>query len=125
VPWRGSVQIDSSRAPHTRHSRRHIACGLTIEAAVVLERALGKHVESAIIAALLAFNAALGYFQESRAQATLNALKSRLALNAVVRRDSAWKSRPARQPTACIPTRGRSGWASSTRDDALDRLYSL
>jgi H+-transporting ATPase len=32
---------------------------------------------------LLAFNAALGFLQEGRAQATLAALKSRLALNAV------------------------------------------
>ncbi len=38
------------------------------------------------------FNAALGLFQESRAQATLAALKSRLALNASVRRDGAWKT---------------------------------
>ena len=41
------------------------------------------------------FNAALGLFQESRAQATLAALKSRLALNASVRRDGAWKTVPA------------------------------
>ncbi|HVC20166.1 MAG TPA: HAD-IC family P-type ATPase [Vicinamibacterales bacterium] len=66
-----------------------------LEAAVVLELALGKHVEAAIIAALLVFNAALGLLQESRAQATLAALKSRLALNASVRRDGAWKTIPA------------------------------
>ncbi len=54
-----------------------------------------KYVEAAIIAALLVFNAALGLFQESRAQATLAALKSRLALNASVRRDGAWKTVPA------------------------------
>ncbi len=62
-----------------------------LEAAIVLELALGKYVEAAIIAFLLAFNAALGLFQESRAQATVAALKSRLALNASVRRDGAWK----------------------------------
>jgi len=66
-----------------------------LEAAIVLELALGKYVEAAIIAALLAFNAGLGLFQESRAQATLAALKSRLALNASVRRDGAWKTVPA------------------------------
>jgi H+-transporting ATPase len=66
-----------------------------LEAAIVLEVALGKYVEAAIIAALLVFNAALGLFQESRAQATLAALKSRLALNASVRRDGAWKTIPA------------------------------
>ncbi|MDQ2844601.1 MAG: cation-transporting P-type ATPase, partial [Acidobacteriota bacterium] len=66
-----------------------------LEAAIVLEVALGKYVEGAIIAALLAFNAALGFFQEGRAQATLAALKSRLALSAAVRRDDAWKTVPA------------------------------
>jgi H+-transporting ATPase len=59
-----------------------------LEAAVLLELVLG--IEAAIIAALLVFNAALGLFQESRAQTTLAALKSRLALNASVRRDGAW-----------------------------------
>jgi H+-transporting ATPase len=66
-----------------------------LEAAIVLELVLGKFVEAAIIAALLIFNAALGLFQESRAQATLAALKSRLALNAAVRRDGAWRTIPA------------------------------
>lgn len=66
-----------------------------LEAAVVLELALGKYVEASIIAGLLAFNAVLGFFQEGRAQATLAALKSRLALNASVRRDDAWRTIPA------------------------------
>jgi len=66
-----------------------------LEAAVVLELALGKYVEAGIIAGLLVFNAALGLFQESRAKATLAALKSRLALNASVRRGGAWKTIPA------------------------------
>jgi H+-transporting ATPase len=63
-----------------------------LEAAILLELVLGKYVEAAIIAGLLVLNAALGLFQESRAQATLAALKSRLALNASVRRDGAWKT---------------------------------
>jgi len=66
-----------------------------LEAAIMLEVALGKYVEAAIIAVLLAFNAALGFFQEGRAQATLAALKSRLALNASVRRDNVWATVPA------------------------------
>src|SRR3984885_5623533 len=66
-----------------------------LETAIVLELVLGKYVEAAIIAVLLVFNAALGLFQESRAQATLAALKSRLALNASVWRDGAWKTVPA------------------------------
>ncbi len=66
-----------------------------LEAAIILEAALGKYVEAAIIAVLLVFNAALGLFQESRAQATLAALKSRLAMNASVERDGHWKTVPA------------------------------
>jgi H+-transporting ATPase len=66
-----------------------------LEASIVLELALGKYVEAAIIAVLLVFNAAIGLLQESRAQATLAALKSRLALNASVRRDGDWKTVPA------------------------------
>jgi H+-transporting ATPase len=66
-----------------------------LEAAIVLEVALGKYVEAAIIMGLLVFNAALGFFQESRAQATLAALKSRLALNASVRRGGVWTIVPA------------------------------
>jgi H+-transporting ATPase len=41
-----------------------------LEASIVLELVLHKYYEAAIIAALLVFNAALAYFQESRAQAT-------------------------------------------------------
>ncbi len=61
-----------------------------LEAAIVLELALGKYAEGAVILALLVFNAALGYFQEGHAQATLAALKSRLALTESVRRDAIW-----------------------------------
>jgi H+-transporting ATPase len=66
-----------------------------LEAAIILEVVLGKYVEAAIMATLLVFNAALGLFQESRAQATLAALKSRLAMNASVERDGHWKTVPA------------------------------
>ncbi|MGO9004648.1 MAG: HAD-IC family P-type ATPase [Beijerinckiaceae bacterium] len=66
-----------------------------LEAAIVLELALGKYTEASVIAVLLVFNAALGYFQESHAQATLAALKSRLAMNASVHRDGAWTNAPA------------------------------
>ena len=61
-----------------------------LEAAVVLEIVLGHYLEGGIISGLLIFNAGFGLFQEGRAQATLTALKSRLALNASVRRDGKW-----------------------------------
>jgi len=66
-----------------------------LEAAIVLQFVLHEYIEAAVIAGLLVFNAALGFFQEGRAQATLAALKSRLALTASVRRDGAWKTIPA------------------------------
>src|ERR1039458_7512038 len=65
-----------------------------LEAAIVLQLVLHKVTEAAVIAFLLFFNAALGFFQEGKAQATLAALKSRLALNASVQRDGAWKVVP-------------------------------
>ena len=66
-----------------------------LEAAILLELMLGKFAEAGIIAVLLVFNAGLGFFQEGRAQATLAALKSRLALTASVHRDGVWKNLPA------------------------------
>ena len=66
-----------------------------LEASIVLQVVLHKYWEAGVIAGLLIFNAALAYFQEGRAQATLTALKSRLALNASVRRDGVWKVLPA------------------------------
>jgi H+-transporting ATPase len=66
-----------------------------LEGAILLQLALGKVTEAGIIAVLLLFNAGLGLFQQSRAQATLAALKSRLALTASVRRDGQWATVPA------------------------------
>jgi H+-transporting ATPase len=68
---------------------------ILLEIAIVLQLSLGEYVEGSIIGALLVFNTALGFFHESRAQATIAALKSRLALNASVLRDSAWITLPA------------------------------
>ncbi len=61
-----------------------------LEAAILLQFMLREYLEAAVIAALLVVNAILGLVQEGRAQATLDALKSRLALLAVVRRDGEW-----------------------------------
>jgi H+-transporting ATPase len=66
-----------------------------LEATVVLELALGKYAEALVIAGLLLFNAIIGLVQEGRAQQTLKALKSRLAMTASVRRDGVWTTLPA------------------------------
>jgi H+-transporting ATPase len=71
-----------------------------LEAAILIQLGLGDYVEAGVVALLLLFNAALGFFQEGRAQATLDALKSRLALVASVKRDGSWITMPAAQLVA-------------------------
>jgi H+-transporting ATPase len=66
-----------------------------LEAAVVLQLMLGARLEAAVIAALLAFNAILGFIREGHAAAALSALKQRLAPTALVCRDGAWQDHPA------------------------------
>lgn len=66
-----------------------------LEAAILLQLGLGDYVQASVVALLLIFNSALGFFQEGRAQATLDALKSRLALVASVHRDGKWTTVPA------------------------------
>jgi H+-transporting ATPase len=66
-----------------------------LEIAIVLQLALGEYVEGAIIGALLVFNSAIGFFHENRAQSTIAALKSGLALRASVLRDGVWAILPA------------------------------
>lgn len=61
-----------------------------LEAAIALQLFLGEYVEASIIGVLLVFNAILGFVHESRAQTTITALKSRLALWANARRDGTW-----------------------------------
>ena len=66
-----------------------------LETAILLQLFLGDYVEAGVVAFLLVANAAIGFFQEGRAQATLDALKSRLALVAAVQRDGIWTTVPA------------------------------
>src|SRR5476651_982183 len=66
-----------------------------LEAAILLQLGLGDYLEAGVVAFLPVFNAALGFVQEGRAQATLDALKSRLALVASVQRDGRWTTVPA------------------------------
>jgi H+-transporting ATPase len=68
-----------------------------LEGALILEVTLHKYFEAAIIAGLLIFNASLAFVQEGRAEATLKALRSRLALSASVLRDGKWQILPATQ----------------------------
>ncbi len=68
-----------------------------LEAALVLELALGHYPEALIIGGLLALNALLSTHQERRARAALDLLRHRLEILARVERDGAWGTRPARE----------------------------
>ena len=68
-----------------------------LEAAIVLQIFLGDLLQAGVVATLLLVNVALGFFQEGRAEATLTALRSRLALLAAVRRDGTWTTLPVAQ----------------------------
>lgn len=66
-----------------------------LEAAIVLQVAIGEATEAVVVAVLLIVNAAVGAVQEGRADAALAAMRARLAPQATVRRDRAWTTLPA------------------------------
>ncbi|WP_029495903.1 cation-transporting P-type ATPase, partial [Gluconobacter thailandicus] len=67
-----------------------------LEAALFLEVALGKAVESAIIGGWLVFSALVGSMQERRAHAALDLLRGRLHVEARVLRGGSWRRIAAR-----------------------------
>jgi len=69
----------------------------TLEAALILEVALGKLIEASIIAVLLAFSALVGETQELRAHTAVDYLRRRLQVSARVRREGHWRFLPARE----------------------------
>ena len=66
-----------------------------LEATIVIQILLDKRGEAAIIGALLAFNAALSFFEEGRANKALALLRRRLTTRARVLRDGQWQSMAA------------------------------
>ncbi len=68
-----------------------------LEATIVLTVALGKGVESLIIAVLLVMNSVISFVQQGRADDALALLRGRLAVNARVCRDGRWRPVPARE----------------------------
>ncbi|MDE2127440.1 MAG: HAD-IC family P-type ATPase [Armatimonadetes bacterium] len=86
----------SAAPPLLRFARRFWApVPWMLEGAMVLQLLLHETAEAAVVGILLAFNAVLGAVQESRADATLRALRASLALNASVMRDGTWRIVPA------------------------------
>jgi H+-transporting ATPase len=68
-----------------------------LEVVIVLQVLMGRHIEAAVIAVLLVFNAVLGFLQENRASNALALLRRRLAVQARVLRDGRWRLLPARE----------------------------
>ena len=66
-----------------------------LEVAIVFSLLLGDYAQAGAVAVLLVFNAGLSFLQESRSQATLDALRTRLALVSSVLRDGTWVTVPA------------------------------
>ena len=66
-----------------------------LEAAILLQLGFGRYLEATVTAGLLGFNAVLGFIQEGRAKTALAALKSKLDVTALVRRDGDWIRLPA------------------------------
>jgi H+-transporting ATPase len=74
--------------------------GLTawmLEGIMVLSGILGKIADAAVIAGLLVMNAVLGFLEERKASRAVEELKSKLAIQVRVLRDSAWTIVPARE----------------------------
>ncbi|MEP6980611.1 MAG: plasma-membrane proton-efflux P-type ATPase [Nakamurella sp.] len=68
-----------------------------IEIAVLLSGAVGHWADFFIILVLLVANAVVGYTEERQAGNAIDALKSKLAVNARVRRDGQWTTPAARE----------------------------
>jgi magnesium-transporting ATPase (P-type) len=105
-------------AEERRHLVRRLAAKLTgpvpylLEAAVVLELAVGKTIEAVIVSALIVFNGALSFVQEGRAANALAMLRNRLAVQARVRRDGHWQLVDAGRVVPGVSS--MSGWATSS-----------
>ncbi len=80
-----------------------------LEATILLTLVLGKDLEAGIIGALLVVNSVIGFQQSARAERALALLKTRLAINARVRRDGRWTTIPARVVVPGDVVRVRAG----------------
>lgn len=80
-----------------------------LELIAALSLFLHKHADFWIAVALLVVNAVLGFLQEQRASAALDALRRRLQVSARVLRDGTWTALPARELVAGDLVRVRAG----------------
>ena len=82
---------------------------LMLEFTILLTWILGNYVDSYIILALLIFNALVSYFQEEKANASIDLLRNRLKVMVRTHRDDNWTSIPARELVPGDVIRLRSG----------------
>ena len=80
-----------------------------LELIAALSFALGKSLDGWVTVALLVVNAALGWWEETRASTAVEALRSRLQMLARVCRDGVWRSLPANALVAGDVVRVRIG----------------
>ncbi len=80
-----------------------------IELIVILSFVLHRSADMWIALALLVVNAVLGFVQEQRASAAVEALERRLQVTARVLRDGSWRAVPARELVAGDVARVRAG----------------
>ena len=80
-----------------------------LEFTIVLELALGKILEAAIIVILLVFNATVSFIQEEKANDAVELLKQRLTVKARVNRGGVWIQVPARELVPGDVVRLRAG----------------
>jgi len=66
-----------------------------LEVAIALDLVLQRWAEAAVITGLLAFQAAMGFYQERRAKRAVSLLRQRLSVTARVQRDGLWQTLPA------------------------------
>lgn len=86
--------------PHPLVALAHGFWGIVpwmLEAAIGIELYLSNWVQALVIAALLVFNAVLGFVQHNKAQRALALLRGRLTVKARARRDGTWREIPAAQ----------------------------
>jgi H+-transporting ATPase len=96
-----------------------------LEGTIVLTVLLGKHAEAVIITVLLLLNSVIGFVQQSRADDALALLRTRLAVNARVRRDGQWTQVPARDLVPGDVVRVRVGDLVPADTEVVDGHVSL
>jgi H+-transporting ATPase len=82
---------------------------LMLEITMVLTYVIGKYYDTVMVAFLLVFNSALGFYQTEKANTALEYLRKKLSVDARVRRDRKWELLPSRELVPGDVVRLRTG----------------